>query len=615
MMCPSTCPGTARRLRRALVIPSLVLLTTLPAGAATLTVDTTGDELDPSPNGACSLREAVESANRDADFGGCVGDGAYGDDTIVLPAGDYRLTRTPGEDFLDLDNSVGDLDVLTGGALEILGAGSAGTVIEAAGSEPFGVLQAGTSAPLRLVDLTVAGGERVAGAGVFAEAELTLERVVVRDNVARGVDAGGAGIVSFAALTLIDTLVSANVADLEDPCDVGPPSTGGGVLALGALRSGGSILIERSTISDNTVTGDPDCEGLGGGLGIVTDVDPVRLVNSTVSGNSAPFGGGIDLVDLDGLFSEALMETKAAGGAARRPRTGRTGSGWAHRSGTPLAGGLSPRESHGPPSLEHVTIAANSAHSVGGLSIVSFAETGEVLIENSLIGANTADHAPDCSRFGVNETSQGVNLLAVDEPLADDVACLSGPPDRVGSLASPLAPRLGPLQDNGGLTPTQTLMAGSPALDAAPDQGEAVDQRGAPRPIGPAFDVGAVEAGSPPPPPGEWLTSPELAGFRAKARITPGGTTPIENRGSDDCIAETLCVAGARPDRSEAFLKVIGPRPNGFFWVQISRFTPSELELWVEQLATGELRYYRLPAVDPGGPDLPGLQDRMAFEP
>jgi hypothetical protein len=121
--------------------------------------------------------------------------------------------------------------------------------------------------------------------------------------------------------------------------------------------------------------------------------------------------------------------------------------------------------------------------------------------------------------------------------------------------------------------------------------------------------------GPPPPPAGPWLTSPEVPGFRAKARITPDGHGPLAGEATVDCIAETLCVEGALAGRPEAFLKVIGPRPNGYLWVQISRFTPSAIELWIEQLSTGELRYYRLPTVGPGDPDVSGLQDRMAFLP
>lgn len=136
-----------------------------------------------------------------------------------------------------------------------------------------------------------------------------------------------------------------------------------------------------------------------------------------------------------------------------------------------------------------------------------------------------------------------------------------------------------------------------------------------------ALPVSALETSGPgggtdpAPPPGDWLTSDGLPGFRVKARITPAGGAPLEGRASADCIAETLCVEGALAGRPEAFLKVIGPRPNGHLWVQVSRFTPSEIELWVEQLATGEVRYYRLSAVGPGDPDVSGLQDRQAFTP
>lgn len=135
-----------------------------------------------------------------------------------------------------------------------------------------------------------------------------------------------------------------------------------------------------------------------------------------------------------------------------------------------------------------------------------------------------------------------------------------------------------------------------------------------------ALPVEALESSGaggevPPPPPGEWLESAELPGFRAKVRVIPAGQGPIEGRRAEDCTAETLCVEGALPGRPEAFLKVIGPRPNGRLWVQVSRFTPSEVELWVEQTTTGELRHYRLPAVGPGDPDVSGLQDREAFTP
>lgn len=137
-------------------------------------------------------------------------------------------------------------------------------------------------------------------------------------------------------------------------------------------------------------------------------------------------------------------------------------------------------------------------------------------------------------------------------------------------------------------------------------------------PLPPAASFGLaseVEAGEPAPPAGiDWRTTPELPGFRFKARITAGDRT-IPGGRVDRCIPETLCIHGALAGRPEVFVKLIGPRPNGFLWVQAARFTPSQVELWAEQTATGALRYYRLGPIGPGMDDVSGLQDRQAFQP
>jgi hypothetical protein len=67
----------------------------------------------------------------------------------------------------------------------------------------------------------------------------------------------------------------------------------------------------------------------------------------------------------------------------------------------------------------------------------------------------------------------------------------------LGSLNS-TDPKLGPLADNGGSTLTMALCPGSPAIDAADTSAAPpTDQRGAPRPVGPAADMGAAEYGWP----------------------------------------------------------------------------------------------------------------------
>jgi hypothetical protein len=57
-----------------------------------------------------------------------------------------------------------------------------------------------------------------------------------------------------------------------------------------------------------------------------------------------------------------------------------------------------------------------------------------------------------------------------------------------------LDPMLGPLQDNGGATPTHGLSAGSPAVDAGdPTLFPSTDQRGEARPGGARADLGSFE--------------------------------------------------------------------------------------------------------------------------
>lgn len=125
------------------------------------------------------------------------------------------------------------------------------------------------------------------------------------------------------------------------------------------------------------------------------------------------------------------------------------------------------------------------------------------------------------------------------------------------------------------------------------------------------FEETAGGPGDPPPPPGPWLSSSALPNFEAKVRINDVTEGAREPR----CIAESLCVSGALAGRPEVFIKVIGPRPNGFLWTQLSRFTPSKVEVWLRQTATGVVRYYELSAVPASSDDVSGLQDRRAFVP
>ncbi|MGD2115920.1 MAG: hypothetical protein PVG07_12750, partial [Acidobacteriota bacterium] len=130
-----------------------------------------------------------------------------------------------------------------------------------------------------------------------------------------------------------------------------------------------------------------------------------------------------------------------------------------------------------------------------------------------------------------------------------------------------------------------------------------------------AFQMALTNQSVPTPPSNDWLTTPEQPGFEFQAQLTPAGGSPVLGAPEGQCIVEALCVSGALPGRPEVFVKLIGPRPNGFLWVQISRFTPSEVEVWVRQMSTSEVNYYRLAPVGAMSDDVSGLQDREAFVP
>ena len=118
----------------------------------------------------------------------------------------------------------------------------------------------------------------------------------------------------------------------------------------------------------------------------------------------------------------------------------------------------------------------------------------------------------------------------------------------------------------------------------------------------------------PPPPPGDPLESPAVPGFRFQVRITAApGTTPIAGTLEPECIPETVCVSGALPGRAEVFIRVVGPKPNGFLWPTLVKFTTSTVEVWIERIETGATRYYVLSGARPGIDELPGLFDRTGF--
>ena len=197
-------------------------------------------------------------------------------------------------------------------------------------------------------------------------------------------------------------------------------SGGGGVRNLGVLT------LSNSTVSGNT--------GYGGG---VSSIGTVTLTNSTVSGNSAGGpGGGLDVAGTLTLTNSTVSSNSTAG----------AGGGVFNRIGSTLA-------------LIQTVVSGNTA-SAQGPEVYNYPGTyaaGTVIANN-------------------------LNLFGHDG-VAGVAGFTPGPTDLVPS--APLAAILNPtLGDNGGLTRTHALVAGSPAADAvtAASCATASDQRGFVRP-------------------------------------------------------------------------------------------------------------------------------------
>ena len=185
-----------------------------------------------------------------------------------------------------------------------------------------------------------------------------------------------------------------------------------------------------------------------GGAGLYNYSGGLQLMNSTVSGNqTAGFGAGLSV----------------------------------------FQGGIE---------LSNVTMAGNNANydgnyfgSGGGISNSSGTNTlHSTVLARNLVAGVASNGAADCDG---TLTSLGYNLIG------DNAGCTMTPAsgDQIGTNASPIDPRLAPLQTDNFPTFVYPLLPGSPAVDAGDSANcPATDQHLRPRPVGPRCDIGAYEA-------------------------------------------------------------------------------------------------------------------------
>jgi CSLREA domain-containing protein len=370
----------------------------LAAHASAATISVSTTADEVSANGACSLREAIANANSNTQtYVDCAA--GTGNDKI-----DFAAAAFPSGALTAVTiSSVLTLSDISATTID----GADRVAIDGGGVTQIFQTLASSNTAFKALTLRHAGNNAIRNYGTAVVDHCTL-------TGNKGVQGGA--IFSDHALTVTGSTIANNsIQSLS--------GRGGGILAYGA----GTVTVVESTLSGNSA---PRGGGVYGFLGSGT----ITISNSTLSGNSADFGGGIYQRNV------SLM-------------------------------------------LTNVTVAGNSA-TVSGGDIATFSNgSGNLFLRNTIVA--------DASSGGNCYLTEGFTIHDLGGNIDDGSSC--GFTIAASSLPN-TGPMLSALADNGGQTATMLPLPGSPAIDAvACDIPPGTDQRGIPRPQGELCDIGAVE--------------------------------------------------------------------------------------------------------------------------
>ncbi|CAN5214457.1 hypothetical protein BH11ACT5_BH11ACT5_15870 [soil metagenome] len=327
------------------------------------------------------------------------------------------------------------------------------------------------------------GGVAAPGISAGATVKVTGSTTITDNHVTE--DGGGIIVESLAddgsSFTLSDSTVSLNTS-----VDFG---AGVYLLDIGAgTTNTAKAIVQRTTVDSNTAG------GYGGGIAIndpaaETTGKPTVLIDSTtVSNNVTPYGGGGIHVRRTSNGPEAVVKvvnSTVSGNDAQ------LGGGIDLEAGNyGVFGGPGVPYIPGPDILRTVisqsTIAGNSAHTSAGVAGNSGDHTIE--IDNSIVSGGTSNNGNTADDFDPSPTF-AIRYSLVQSPRAGTVI-----PTGVGNVVG-VDPLLAALANNGGSTKTRLVAPGSPAYNAGNPAfvgAGLLDQRGQAR-VYQRLDMGAVE--------------------------------------------------------------------------------------------------------------------------
>lgn len=472
--------------------------------AATITV--TPDAVDETTNGNCSLFEAAEAANTDTAVDACpAGSGA---DTLTVPDGTY-------------DISANSVSLYFTEGVTLTGQSREGTIFDGAGDYGIGI---GGSTPqgstITIQNLTVQN----ASASIktdYVDIDIIIKNVIL-DGSTQSQIAASADTQNYGSFSLQDSIIRngscdpdiswlySNVINITYFTDITVSNVevydnGQGCRGIMSLR-GSTVQVQHTNIFNNTPTaaaeGDDD-----GGLAVTTDSssDSITILDTDVYNNTNGVGMALyssgelairnsSVVNHQGSAAILVMKESDQGS----PTFDITNVTLAHNktlypalaigSKVPMAG-----------SLKNVTIANNDRSGdtggmplAGGWFIMGMDGASlDVTAANVLLAGNTDEGAPkNCAS---PTTAPLFDPVSLGGNLSDDATCGS-----VFSHATDqnnISAGLGSLTEDAG-TWVMPLLANSPAVDTGVTvAGITEDQRGAARPQGGGFDIGAYESG------------------------------------------------------------------------------------------------------------------------